>query len=245
MFKFILAASVAFGTIMGGIGVASAKEPCTSLKNGYLNVEDRGPGKRNRGYICFRVATPDKNQAVLTLRTATRGGDWDILVGTRFNHKTRKMSGTISPKNNRGTSDEIVVLPTGARRTYDVVVFPRTSTPSRGCIYYHGFDQAEVATEALGLATAQYLLTALFSGSNDTDAERRNTGRAVTVGMSALRNRNLGESGYDLAMNEISAELADTFGGGSWLFAFGVNYFSGYLENIASYSVKAGPKCRS
>ncbi|MEO1490954.1 MAG: hypothetical protein AAFV19_02235 [Pseudomonadota bacterium] len=245
MLKCLVAVSIAVGALLVSPIQADAKSPCTSMKNGYLSVQDHGPGKRQRGYVCFRIATPDKNQAVLTLRTATRGGDWDILVGERFDHTTRKMRGTISPKNNRGTADEVVVLPTGSRRTYDVVIFPRTSTPSRACIYYHGFDQSDVAAEAFGLATAQYLLTAIFSGPNDTAAQRRNTGRAVTVGMSALRSRNLGETGYDFAMNEISSELANTFGGGSWLFTFGVNYFAGYLENIGAFSFKAGPKCRS
>lgn len=217
---------------------------CSSLGvNKYTNFADLGPGKRKRGYLCYVVQDNPQFQRVLTLKHTNHRGDWDVLVGTDFNTENKKVYGTIPYTNNRGVTDELLWLPGNSYQTYVVVVFPTSSTPSEACLIQHQFDAGEVAAQALVMATAQSFLKYLFSDENDTQQQSNEKSRVIAGGMSVLQRNNLASVGYDMVLNEISLQLSNAFGGGSWLTTFGVNYFGGYLEQSGKYLFDSSMSC--
>lgn len=230
--------------ILIGNHVYAAPDICHSIKSyEYLNITDSGPGKRIRGYICF-VTNDDPNlTGIVTLRNTSRTGDWDLLVGTSFDPKTKRVYGAIDYKNNSGTENELLWLPGDSYKEYVIVAYPTSSTPSEACVIFHRIDTAEIAGEAIIMATAQSILEFLVSSENDSQEDRNQKSRAISGGMSVLKRNNLAAVGYDMVLNEISVQLSNAFGGGSWLFTFGMNYFGGYLEESGKFIFRGNSAC--
>ncbi len=222
---------------------ANWPDVCSELEsNHYATFSDLGPGKRNRGYVCFVVRDNPKLQGVLTLKHISGVGDWNLLIGTHFDTEKRIMSGDIGYSNNSGTTNELAWLP--SQNTYFLVVaYPTSDTPSDGCLIYHQFDTSEILGQAVVMATAQWALVQLLSPDNASQEYSNNAGRVVAAGLSSLNRNNLALVGYDMALNEVSTQLANTFGGGSWMFTAGTNYFGGYLEQSGKYLFNPSVRC--
>ena len=222
----------------------AASDVCQPLGNHrYMNIYDYGPGRRERGYICFLVENSSNLQGVLTLKHLSNTGNWDLLVGTDFDPSSKTVYNTINYQNNRGTSDELMWLPSNNNREYVVVAFPNSDTPSEACMIFHQVDAAGIAGEAIGMTLIQNVLEYLFTGPEASQESKNAASRVISGGMSILNNRNIGEIGYDLMLNEISNELTDAFGGGSWLFDFGLEYFSGYLQQSGKFLFDKNMRC--
>ena len=221
---------------------ASAAD-CVELGKGRSYVAtDAGHGKRNRGYTCARVTVQPGYTGVVTVRSRTGNGDWDVLAGSGFNTSTRTVSGVIGEGRARGSSELVPFSDTSGGR-YTVVVWPVTRTPSTVCVVYHQFSTEQIIGEALAYGSAQWFLENLM-GSPDQDAEqRRDISHAVSIGLSAFKGRDVAMAGYDSILNEISFQLAEAFGGGAWITTVGVNYFGGYLEQAGRYAFGPSQAC--
>ena len=218
-------------SLMLAVSAHAAPDICGNLgDHQYSTFRDQGPEKRIRGYICYVVNDDPNLKGVLTLKHMDRKGDWDILVGTSFDPDLKMVYGAIDYKNNSGNSDELLWLPGGDTREYVVVAYPRSNSPSKACLIHHKFNTTEVAAQAFLMASVHSILAELTRGEDDSQETANNKSRVIASGLSALNRNNLALVGYDIALNEISTRLAAAFGGGSWLFTFGVNYFGGYLE---------------
>lgn len=220
---------------------AAYSSSCDISQGGFHRFSDNDPSKRVRGYVPYTFQLAETCTGVVTIRSDVKGADWDVMVGSRFDPETRTMHGRLKYENSSGVTDEVVVLPPG--REWQVVVYPTTHMPSQGCVHFHAFDNSLLVAEAFFWATAQALLTELFSGEDSSESQTRNASRAASLGISALRGRNIGEMGYDFALSEVSSELAEAFGAGSWLFAFGVNYAGSYLTEVGKFSLLQPQKC--
>ncbi|NJO64611.1 MAG: hypothetical protein HC836_42660 [Richelia sp. RM2_1_2] len=219
-------------------------ERCQELgSHRYINMTDRGPGKRKHGYICVVVRDSSDLQSVLTLKHLDSQGDWDIIVGNHFDTVSKNVYGELNYQNNRGNLDELMLLPNNINEDYVVVAFPRSSTPSNACLIFHNFNIAEMAGEQLAKTLLKKGLEQLLSGDNATPESRKQSSRAIDGGISILTRKNLGQVGYDFALNEISIWLADTFGGESWLYDFGIGYFGGYLEQSGKFLFDSNMRC--
>ena len=205
---------------------------------------DSGPGSALSRNRCFVIRATEKWQGVVTLRNGTPSSDWDIYLGTGFDPATGRLTGLFNNTRNRGSSAEIAWLPTRDQDVFLILV-PVANSASRACLTLHFFDSNEILGKALVLATIQYGLTEMLSPNGASQETKNNVGRAVAGGMSALQRTDIAGVGYDMVMNEISTQLANAFGGGSWLFTFGVNYFSGYLEESTKYLFGRDSPCTS
>lgn len=237
---------ICFIVIAGVVSNLYASEafanPCEFPTDGFYKFADNGPGKRVRGYVIYEVQLRENCTGVVTIQSGQKGVDWDVIVGSSFDPETRSMHGSLRHNNSDGVADEVVVLPSG--KLWYIVVYPTTDVPSTGCIYIHAFDNSSLIADAFLWATAQFFLAELFGGENATENRQRNASRAASVGISALRGRNIGEMSYDLALSEVSSELAENFGAGSWLFSFGVNYAGNYLTEVGRFSLLRSQKCQ-
>ena len=223
----------------------AAPKICIPLDNFQCqNIFDDGPGKRNRGYVCFVVKDDPNLTGVITLKNTSGRGDWDVLVGRHFDTNEKKMYGMIPYQNNKGTTGEILWLPGNSYDEYIVVAYPTTSTPSHGCLIFHRINTGEIAGQAFIMATAQSALEALFSNESDTQKQSNDKSRAIASGLSVINRNNLAQVGYDLLLNEISLQLSNAFGGGSWFTTFGVNYFGGFLEQSGKFLFDDSVNCQ-
>jgi hypothetical protein len=203
----------------------------------YIELVDPGPGKRRRGYTCHIVRDHQTLTSVLTLQHPRQGSDWNIIVGRNIDPIEHQVYGALDYKNNSGKTNELHWLPGGSEDHFVVISYPVTDRPSKACLIFHRFDTAEIAGQAFATATMHSALTWLFSEEGETAEQRQNRSRAIAGGLSVLQRENLAAVGYDVILNEISLQLAEMFGGGSWLFTFGVTYFGSYLENSGTYAL--------
>ncbi|NEQ38396.1 MAG: hypothetical protein F6K40_19850 [Okeania sp. SIO3I5] len=221
----------------------STTNTCERLEsNRYTRMRDNGPGKRNPGYICYIVQDSAELKGALTLKHLDNQGDWDILVGTSFDPTTKKVYGAIDYKNNSASVDEILELPSNSYQDYVVVAFPTSNTPSDACLIFHNFNAYEIAGEAFGEAIVKWVVDIVLG--DDKNNEYKDTKDRITaLTLSGLTNQNPADVGYDLMLNEISLQLSNMFGGGSFAFDFGVSYFGNYLKEYGKFLFDPNMKC--
>jgi hypothetical protein len=211
--------------------------------NRYTTFRDNGPGKRNRGYVCFVVKDSPNLKGVLTLKHLNNRGNWDILVGTSFDPASRNVYNPINHQNNRGSVDELVWLPGNSHKEYVVVVFPKSNTPSNACLVFHRFNNNEILGQALVEALFKEGIRNIFGRNNLNQKDKAQFDRSVSVGFSILTRNNLADIGYDAALNEINIQLANLFGTDSWLLDFGVNYFGNYIRESGRFLFNKNMRC--
>lgn len=250
-FKLLIAtlALVIFTPNRGTAEPKSKPDVCQQLENyHHLEVRDVHPNNRIRGYVCTIVQNNPNLQGVLTLKHMDNRGDWDILVGTHFDTNSKTVYGIIDYQNNSGNLDEILSLPIGDKKSYVVVVFPKSNEPSRACLSFHSIDISEVAVRAAADTAVQNsieLMISVILGQPKTQEDGNARSRAIAGGYAVLRRNNLAAVGYDVMLNEISTQLANTFGGSSLLFDFGVNYFGEYLEQSGKFLFEQNTRCQN
>ena len=222
--------------------LAYACSPLGSLK--YTTPKVPIQMTSGRTFKCYEILLNPNFQTVLTLRNRSNQSDWDIAVGKSFDLKAYSFRGqTISHQNKDGSASELVILPAGLSGTYYAVVWPDNNSRNSFCLIHHRIDPGKIAADAFAIASVHWLLTQLFSGEDASQQAQRNACRVANLGISVLRGRDPGQVGFDVLTNEFSNELADIFGGGSWLFAFGTNYFAGFLEASAKYTLSSRSPC--
>jgi len=222
----------------------STTNTCQRLEsNKYSRMRDNGPGKRNRGYICYIIQDSAELKGVLTLKHLDNQGDWDILVGTSFDPTTKKVYGAIDYKNNSASVDEILELPSNSYQDYVVVAFPTSNTPSDACLIFHNFNAYEIAGEAFGQAILQWGLKKILFGNDQNNEYKDVKDRIVSTTLSTLTNQNPADVGYEIMLNEISLQLSNMFGGGSFAFDFGVSYFGNYLREQGKFLYDKNMNC--
>ena len=123
------------------------------------------------------------------------------------------------------------------------MVFPTSNRPSDACLIFHNFNAYEIAGEALGEAILEWGLKWVLFGSDKNNEYKDAKDRIPNLILSALTNENLADVGYDFMLNEISLQLSNMFGGGSFAFDFGVNYFGKYLREQGKFLFDRNMKC--
>lgn len=206
-------------------------------------VRDRGGGAAALGYSCFVVQPDPARHGVVTLKNSDGRGHWEILAGTHLDAQSATMYGAFDYENNDGAADELFHLPPGAGGRYVIVAYSEAEAPSDACLVFHDVDNGQLLLQAGVRAGIQAFLEWMVSDESDSRASRNNKSRAVAAGMAAMEGKNLAAVGYDVALNEIGLQLTDLFGGGSAMFSFGMNYFSGYLEESGKYLYAEDVSC--
>jgi hypothetical protein len=207
-----------------------------------VRLSDGGPGNRQRGYICVKVQGTLAKQGIVTLTRISQGADWNLLIGDDFSPISKTMANAIEYSNNSGSTSELAFLP-DSQDSYTIVAYPSTSVPSTACLVFHRLDTVDMAANAALLATAQWLIVKGLTSEDSSQTYQDNANRAVAAGLSAIQGNELAAVGYDLVLNEISLQLSNLFGTGSWLFTFGTNYFGSYLKESTRYIWDSSSGC--
>ncbi len=218
-------------------------EDCIFLEQGFSNFQDKGPDSRVRGYICYVIQTTPDQTGVITVQTETEGGDWDVLVGRHFDHDESTMHDILPHSNSDGIADEVVILPVDKGSAWEIVIYPKTDTPSKGCFRYHYFNQKHVLAQAFMKATTLHLAAGKKVDKNLNNTPRADELKPIMLDMRALDGKNLGAMTYDSARYEIDKDLEETFGRDTFVFSVGSSFTETYLSQIGAYSFSNTPKC--